>query len=293
MEFSKEKTVKQLERLLHQEVRNVVFTGRDLSGMKELDHLLPVPRIIIPLSGCKEITIPDDAGNERFISMTPGTMLFCDECCWTRPSWLRKHEMISIVYHENYIRVLYLECPGGTVEWNVPGERNGPLAKYYFHTPQPMSHVGKLLLRSISGLTDTPILRKAAPLMAQSLLRLTLEELRISETVKYSKSFLTWQKIAHYLQDNLELDSLSRQTVADHFILSPNHLSRLCKQYADCSFHTYLNELRLQQAERMLQKTNMTVDEIADKCGYRYTSYFIRIFKKMHACSPTSYRQSV
>jgi AraC-like DNA-binding protein len=290
MEFSKEATIKQLERLVKQGVNEVIFAGRDLSGMKERDHLLPVPRIMMPLSGCKEVTIPEN-DHERFISLRPGIMLFCDECCWTRPSWFKKHEMISIVYHDDYIRVLYLECPGGTVAWDKPGEQNGPLAKYYFHTPQPTNHVGKLLLRSICGLTDTPKLRDAASLMAQSLLRLTLEELKISETVKHNKSFLTWQRVAHYLQDNLGSNSLSRQTAAKSFRLSPNHLSRLCKRYADCTFHTYLNELRLQQSERMLQKTNLTVDEVAEQCGYRYTSYFIRVFEKQHGCSPSRFRQ--
>ena len=52
----------------------------------------------------------------------------------------------------------------------------------------------------------------------------------------------------------------------------------------------YLTSIRLQQACHMLESTVLSVDLIAEQCGYSSTSYFIQSFKKKYGITPQTYR---
>jgi transcriptional regulator GlxA family with amidase domain len=53
---------------------------------------------------------------------------------------------------------------------------------------------------------------------------------------------------------------------------------------------TYLQRLRVEKAKRLLETTNDTVEQIADKVGYEDSRSFRRLFYKYTALSPKSYR---
>ena len=55
----------------------------------------------------------------------------------------------------------------------------------------------------------------------------------------------------------------------------------------------YISDLRMEHARRLLAENTLTVDEIADQCGYRYTSYFIRKFRQHYSESPFRYREKI
>lgn len=52
----------------------------------------------------------------------------------------------------------------------------------------------------------------------------------------------------------------------------------------------YLTNIRLQQACHMLESTILSIDLIAEQCGYSSTSYFIQSFKKKYGITPQTYR---
>ena len=53
----------------------------------------------------------------------------------------------------------------------------------------------------------------------------------------------------------------------------------------------YLSDYRIRIAKETLTHTNLTLAEIADACGYKYDTYFIKQFTKSVGISPTEYRQ--
>lgn len=53
----------------------------------------------------------------------------------------------------------------------------------------------------------------------------------------------------------------------------------------------YLNARRLARAEKMLLRTDMTLGEISDRCGFSDAEYFSRVFRRAHGVSPLRYRQ--
>ena len=55
----------------------------------------------------------------------------------------------------------------------------------------------------------------------------------------------------------------------------------------------YLTMLRLQQAGKLLaQESYLSIEEVADSCGFRDSFYFSRQFKKQFGQSPREYRQN-
>jgi AraC family transcriptional activator of mtrCDE len=52
----------------------------------------------------------------------------------------------------------------------------------------------------------------------------------------------------------------------------------------------YLREVRLREAATLLRRTNMTIDQVADRCGYASRSQFSRAFGALFGVSPSAYR---
>ena len=44
-------------------------------------------------------------------------------------------------------------------------------------------------------------------------------------------------------------------------------------------------------AKRLLKKTGLCIRDIAENCGFRNVSYFMRTFKKQVGCTPNEFRE--
>lgn len=74
--------------------------------------------------------------------------------------------------------------------------------------------------------------------------------------------------------------------------LSYSYFSRSFKQLFGISFCTYLERLRLQEAERLLLTTRTAVGEIALETGFGTASYFTLCFRKRYGVSPGEFRKA-
>ncbi len=101
---------------------------------------------------------------------------------------------------------------------------------------------------------------------------------KVSEIVRYINS--------HYM-DVLTLQSLSKQ-----FHISPYYLSRVYKEVTGFSFVEYLNQVRINEAQKLLKTTNLNVTSIAEKVGYENPTHFGRVFKTITGTSPLKYRKN-
>lgn len=89
----------------------------------------------------------------------------------------------------------------------------------------------------------------------------------------------------HY-QENLNLE-----TLAEEFYLSSSHLSHYFKKKKEVSVGKYIENIRLEHAERLLQKTDESISDIADQVGYGDGNYFTKVFRKKHNMTPSEYRK--
>ena len=73
--------------------------------------------------------------------------------------------------------------------------------------------------------------------------------------------------------------------------LSPSRLRHLFKEQTGISFKKYIRQVRMKQAQKLLETTFLSVKEIAKKVGIRDGSHFVRYFKEEYGLSPKQYRK--
>lgn len=89
-----------------------------------------------------------------------------------------------------------------------------------------------------------------------------------------------------YYQEPIRLEDVARAMA-----LSPSRARHLFVEMVGERFKTYLLNLRVQAAQRLLVQTGIPVEAIAEKCGFQSASSFYRDFKQMVGETPLSYRQ--
>ena len=74
---------------------------------------------------------------------------------------------------------------------------------------------------------------------------------------------------------------------------SPAQFRRVFHDWAKMSPHEFLQRERLELASKLLESTNLSVEEIARRCGFSNASTFARTFRAFANFSPAAYRQAV
>ena len=98
------------------------------------------------------------------------------------------------------------------------------------------------------------------------------------------------QAVAEYISAHLQED-LTLPRLAETFALSPSHLSRTFHAATGIPLREYLVNLRVQKAMELLLKTEKTVTEISDLCGFHDPNYFGDAFRRATGLSPRDYRK--
>lgn len=87
-------------------------------------------------------------------------------------------------------------------------------------------------------------------------------------------------------------DDVSIEKAARVAMLSQSYFSYLFKSMTNKTFVEYLNELRIQEAMRLLKNTNKRVVDICFESGFKNVNHFNRTFKNYAGISPMQYRNA-
>jgi AraC-like DNA-binding protein len=97
------------------------------------------------------------------------------------------------------------------------------------------------------------------------------------------------RKVERYIQENYSR-KISLKEIADVSGLSAPYFSTIFKEEMGENFSSYLNQLRVEKASRLLRETSQSLSEIAGSCGFEDQSWFSKIFKAYTGLSPGKYR---
>lgn len=97
------------------------------------------------------------------------------------------------------------------------------------------------------------------------------------------------QKAINHIRFNLS-DSLTLKTVAASCNMNPSYLSSLFRQETASTLTEYISRMRAEQAAVLLETTELSISDISAQVGISDANYFIKIFKKVMGCTPSSYR---
>jgi AraC-like DNA-binding protein len=73
--------------------------------------------------------------------------------------------------------------------------------------------------------------------------------------------------------------------------LTANYLNKICKEERGQTAGALIRKRLIIEAQRLLQYTNLSINEIADKLGFDNSSYFITVFKRETSFPPDKYRR--
>lgn len=98
----------------------------------------------------------------------------------------------------------------------------------------------------------------------------------------------TW---AHtYIRMNYDRPITTR-TVAEAVGYNPDYLGRIYRQVYGCTLTETIHRSRISKACDCLIDTSLTIEQIAQKCGFSDPVYFGRIFRRYMKLSPGDYRK--
>ncbi len=98
------------------------------------------------------------------------------------------------------------------------------------------------------------------------------------------------EKIQDYIQENYSDSTLSLSKISQEFNISESYFSLQFKKVTNQNFSDYLENIRIQQAVKLLQGTDMNVNDIAEKTGYTNCVSFRRAFKRVLGTNPAALR---
>ena len=103
-----------------------------------------------------------------------------------------------------------------------------------------------------------------------------------------AKSDSVFREIIAYLDQNYR-QRISLETLSERFHLSKSRLSLKLNLYLGMSWVTYVNTLRIQDAQRMLENSHNNISEVAASVGFDSLTHFERVFKTIQGVTPREY----
>lgn len=98
-------------------------------------------------------------------------------------------------------------------------------------------------------------------------------------------------EILEFIGHNYTNPDLKLKDISIHVGLSENQISELLKDFCQLGFKQYLNQIRIEEAKRLLKESDLQISEIAFKVGYNNVTHFNRVFKEAESMSPKGFKE--
>lgn len=97
-------------------------------------------------------------------------------------------------------------------------------------------------------------------------------------------------ELKHYIDTHYQED-LSLSNLSKIFYLQPGTISKNFRQIWGKNINRYINSVRITNAVRILDKSDISITELAEMVGYENVNTFLRQFKEKMDVSPLQYRK--
>lgn len=171
-----------------------------------------------------------------------------------------EEETIKINYTRLYLMII-----------NNMAAADGALNKYTCDTNSVLSEiVGKTSLQELHGYMKYKLIS-------------------LSESLNTTCYERTVGKVLDYIDRNYSKD-IKLESLATMFCYNSNYLGKLFKAHTGMYFNTYLNQVRMENAKKLLENGHK-VYEVAEKVGICDIDYFYKKFKKYTGVAPSAFKR--
>lgn len=101
----------------------------------------------------------------------------------------------------------------------------------------------------------------------------------------------TMSEAVDYMTANIDTP-INLTDIAQATNRSPSHIARMFRTELGMPPHRYLISLRVEKARRLLEKTSMSIAEIAYECGFAHQEHLTRLFRRQTGTTPAAHRRS-
>lgn len=107
------------------------------------------------------------------------------------------------------------------------------------------------------------------------------------------KDYRLVNKTYEYIITRFDSQTISLEEISSHVNMSSSTFCRFFKRHFQKTYTSFLNEVRIGHACKLLQDTNDNIAQIAYASGYNHLTHFNKQFKRIMGFSPKKYRREL
>lgn len=266
------------------------------------EQLLELMKDFYTLTGIRMVLFDDEY--QQLLSYPPSDCAFCaqlkshsatrllcaqsDRNCFEQCKSARK----MMVYH----------CHAGLIEAAVPLIRESIVIGYLMFgqiSDAPSTAALKKILLAANLLPESSDLESLLceiPLKSSEQIHAAAKIMEtctfyalMSETIAPRRQNFT-RHLKEYLLPRLG-QHLDAEGIAKDLNISRSKLYMSCDKYLGMGIAEYIRILRMEEAQRLLRDSDLSITQIADDVGFEDYNYFCRVFKKETGYSAKKYRE--
>lgn len=184
-------------------------------------------------------------------------------------------ELFNLLHQENMVE---RSLPVQMIQYLLSDIRN-TLLKASFALPQ---NTDPKLLKKINSKFKDPLSFDLCENLAHMLCALFTNEETEEDLIVTIEKFIL---------NNFRDPSLGLSRISAEFKISESYFSHMFKERTGMNFSTYLEDLRMKEAVRLLRETDISLNEIYLSIGYNNATSFRRVFKKIYGVTPSTMRE--
>lgn len=113
----------------------------------------------------------------------------------------------------------------------------------------------------------------------------------LPETEAVSDKDIFLKKALTYIYDNLDNPQLSVEVLSTHLCISRASLYNKLLEFTGMSPVEFIRNVKLEKAKGLLEKSGMTVTEVAYETGFANPNYFAKVFKAKYSMTPSEFHE--
>lgn len=186
-------------------------------------------------------------------------------------------------------------CPFGLLNIVSPISYNGNILGYLFFGQMKTDHDfpveqfrGNTLLQA-----DYDALALFTVPQSQSianLAQIVIGHILTENMLKPNSSEVVAKAVA-FIEEHLQED-LSIKRIAQSINVSKSVLYKKFRELLHCTVGEHINKKRIDQAQKLLLGTSLSMEEISRQCGFSSASYFTKMFKQHMGITPLKFKKS-
>jgi AraC-like DNA-binding protein len=274
--------IKEIRRLDEEAALKSIIIAEARAEPPHLAFVLGFPSLLVVTRGCYSI---EHSRSEKIVSsqLNAGDALFAPANCWYRPTWDSSNTAVTFLFGKRQIGLSLVAA-----QVKQSGEpAYSKVIKH--HTNYPLNGPLQRILQACEEIEREE--GYALPLrhFLKGLIYSCLEVAQQPASTSHGKGQYLFQTICSYIQGHFH-EQLSRESVADVFSVTPNHVSRVFQREGLMRFWDYVVMVRVDRAKFLLRTYDFPVKEVSRRCGYDDCDYFCRLFRRKVRMTPLEYR---